>query len=162
MQHLKTERSHKGWTPTEIKLLRDGQIVPGRSAKAMSIMRSKIGASPKRRPWSKAEDQMILNGIKPEGRTDIAIQNRKHVLGYHGKLTDPTGQVEINFASPAPQAAPEFKQKNHQAPKHAEAHKILRLVNALYKGGYTPAEIAKSQNIKIETVKAAIALMKNL
>ena len=158
MQHQKTERAHKGWNSTELKLAMEGKPVPGRTAKAISIMRSKIGASQKRRPWSKSEDQMILNGIKPEGRTNFAIQNRKHILGYHGKLTDPTGQVEINFASPAQTTCV----KNHQAPKHAEAHKILRLVNALYKGGYSPAEIAKSQNLKIETVKAAIALLKNI
>lgn len=158
MQHVKTERAHKGWNSTELKLAMEGKDVPGRTKKAISIMRSKIGASTKRRSWTKSEDQMILNGIKPEGRTDIAIQNRKHILGYKGKLAEPTGQVEINFASPAQTTCV----KNHKAPKHVEATKILRLVSALYKGGYSAKEISKSQNLPLETVKAAITIIKSL
>jgi transposase len=156
MEHTKSERDHKAWTTAEVKLLMEGKDVPGRTKKAMSIMRSKIGAATKRRPWTPAEDQLILKGIKPEGRSDSAIMNRKHQLGYHGKLAEPNGQVEINFNTPAQPV------KRHVAPKHAAAHKILRLVNALYKGGYTPKEIAQSQNISIEAVKASITLLKKI
>ena len=156
MEHTNTERAHKAWTTAEVKLLMEGKEVPGRTKKACSVMRHKIGAATLRRAWTPAEDQLILKGIKPEGRSESAIMNRKHQLGYHGKLTEPNGQVEINFNTPAQPV------KRHVAPKHAAAHKILRLVNALYKGGYTPKEIAQSQNISIDAVKASITLLKKI